>query len=1131
MRNVDRLEFEEARMRRYDALDRENEDTHDAILDDVSIHKEARPQMGWVDAPDGDDYLDREVGLKTFNGMRELMTAKEEKERVIRELDDMAEYMDQILLPQDPDLEEEDLSVPHAVAGMDGLDLEDSPIEQLRERVSHLSQDSDWYPYENKTLFLLDLLDNLPRLRLSQRHMQMFLWVLSESGAHDVPSLYALCETQARLRKFGGVTTKRFESSLGNVMYLNDIPEIIAHDYANPQIAPLLCFYPEEKEGCVSEIWQMKRIKELPAEQLTPMVRKGLKDFYVNELAELRSGEYVIPHMWIIRNNVMCADARRVELTQDGLVVKPELVNIQGDDLAFTYFDLMEEGGIKFVDDSVQALMPNPLRAVANGYELYTSFVFLWADDVGGNVSKMVNAHKNIYLAHVNVPGRLLQQEYFVCFVATSPHASTPEQFEAVLEMFRIAVPGLPADNPQQSEECSHIGPSGNCKCRRCLVGGPATVTESDDGYHALHEPGAPRRVVRTIEEIQKQLLKATEGKLAPVSAMQTAMKAIKADHPSWSHAQVQQAAKEWLDEQPGQRWSPLLSFPGLDPHRDTPVEILHTVLLGLIKYVWHNLHTSWKDPKRELFIIRLQGTNIDGLTILPIHAAYMSQYRNALVGKHFKTLMQTVVFHVHGIVSQPQFELIKATGWLGAVLWYHKIRNMVEYLVSGVSGYWLVFHDSKASKGDLRILVANVLDVFDTVDLTRILDKGKLHILSHLPDDVEHFGPAIRNHQAPGRDIARKCSSMEHVKHLMSGGFSEADPVDEAQGGEWVQSSRRVQAMLVQHPIMQTHLGWVPPPKHTPGYVKPIAQKKRKTLTWANTPGAQARLQAPPLDHSTWHHGIAVTAQSNDICKVGTWVFAGSESATVIGRIHCLLIPEGPSEHCSYVILEVCYISDTLHVAFNMPLLRCLTTDPEFLGIRSQDIRFMVNVQHDCRTAKCGVTGSRVHRQEREATSHTSPALVHADDMQFVLNLNAIHNADLVRETLPRTLTAPEPLHQDRRSYHDRMAAQVWVMRIHKRAQTKAKAKATRSANKEKQRIAARTDHDENPGNPPPPDEARDIDPETDSDGGQPSDWNPLGTEAPAIDADEEPDYEEPDLLPALRSTRARAIKRRRVQ
>ncbi|KAF8520704.1 hypothetical protein JB92DRAFT_2580168, partial [Gautieria morchelliformis] len=100
---------------------------------------------------------------------------------------------------------------------------------------------------------------------------------------------------------------------------------------------------------------------------------------------------------------------------------------------------------------------------------------------------------------------------------------------------------------------------------------------------------------------------------------------------------------------------------------------------------------------------------------------------RNALIGKHFKTLMQTCVFHVHGIVSDSQFKLIKATGRLGAVLWYHELRNMGEYL------------------DDLRVLVANVLDAFDVVDSARIIDKGKIHVLVHLPEDVECFGPAIR--------------------------------------------------------------------------------------------------------------------------------------------------------------------------------------------------------------------------------------------------------------------------------------------------------------------------------------------------------------------------------------------------
>jgi hypothetical protein len=59
-----------------------------------------------------------------------------------------------------------------------------------------------------------------------------------------------------------------------------------------------------------------------------------------------------------------------------------------------------------------------------------------------------------------------------------------------------------------------------------------------------------------------------------------------------------------------------------------------------------------------------------------------MMQYRNGLIGKHFKTLMQTMVFHIHGLVSDSQFTLAKAIGFLGAQLWVHEIPALELYLV-----------------------------------------------------------------------------------------------------------------------------------------------------------------------------------------------------------------------------------------------------------------------------------------------------------------------------------------------------------------------------------------------------------------------------------------------------------------
>lgn len=155
-----------------------------------------------------------------------------------------------------------------------------------------------------------------------------------------------------------------------------------------------------------------------------------------------------------------------------------------------------------------------------------------------------------------------------------------------------------------------------------------------------------------------------------------------------------------WLSEQTDQPYNPLLDLPCafsssyyiyhflnlalavFDPSQDTLVEILHTILLGDAKYTWYELHHNWTAVQQDIFTVRLQSTNLDGLRVPPIRAAYMMQYRNGLIGKHFKTLMQTMIFHVQDITTPEQFTLVRALGEIGPLLWLPVIDNMEDYLV-----------------------------------------------------------------------------------------------------------------------------------------------------------------------------------------------------------------------------------------------------------------------------------------------------------------------------------------------------------------------------------------------------------------------------------------------------------------
>ena len=77
-------------------------------------------------------------------------------------------------------------------------------------------------------------------------------------------------------------------------------------------------------------------------------------------------------------------------------------------------------------------------------------------------------------------------------------------------------------------------------------------------------------------------------------------------------------------------------------------------------------------------------ASSLDGLSGSHEDAEYLVSYKNNLIERQFKFIQQLAIFHLRrDMCNDLVFDLWKATGELGAMLWYPVINDVEQYLVS----------------------------------------------------------------------------------------------------------------------------------------------------------------------------------------------------------------------------------------------------------------------------------------------------------------------------------------------------------------------------------------------------------------------------------------------------------------
>ncbi|KAI8460353.1 hypothetical protein BY996DRAFT_8384990 [Phakopsora pachyrhizi] len=702
------------------------------------------------------------------------------------------------------------------------------------------------------------------------------------------------------------------------------------------------------------------------------MISIGGKQFYIYEPVQLIDGNVVVPVFFYTKGGKIYAKACKLNdfwrpyneiLFSDRILLATKCNNI--------LHEITSEG-----KEIIQ--LPNPWRVKAYGKMIRHIPLNFYSDDTSGNVSKQWNKHISIFMSLAGLPPKLSNQEFNTLFVATSNIATALELAAPVCdELNNLSLSVLPvvllfmADSPMHAEITSTMQPNVSLQpCRICNLKAE-NKKEKATGTYVKQDlqcwTATKNSAYKTWELFQqgapKNQIHLSITKLGVKDMLnQTVMKVIQEDQDTRLVFNI----KKLHEERTQQLFNPFFELKGFDGHKDTPVEVLHVVLLGILKYLYPN--------KKEELIARLQTFDTNNLNIQPIKAKYLIQHYSSLVGKDFKVLIQAAPFVFFQLIEESKHKI-----WTSLChLYLKKYTAKINYFTQDFL---------------LKLISASA----------QWVNKPKFHMLIHLSQSIARFGPASfsatekfesyngvvcqasihSNRQSPSHDIANNFLNYSALRYCFSGGYLQTES-----SRPNISPSYQVKILLLNTPSIQNLLGLDPQTfKQKPRFPVFKNSSQSDADCYNNAP-SEIKAINPELD---WLKILSFELDEHQSIKANSFISVKSQEITQNNFIAYIIGIWGAKNLLQQKIYLQCLRCEILEMDtfYGMGTLKKLNRE-EFISAKT--VISGINVQHHCAGAKCLIRRTLPRRLERQETDMMLKEVHH----NFNFNLYVINTASL---------------------------------------------------------------------------------------------------------------------------------------